>query len=221
MIGNNFSVLEELIMNNPNWRGIDDAEALILYNLALNTEYDIIEIGTNEGFSTICLALGSKDGNNVDIITIDPHTGFATTPIEEKEESKQFTDSAFIGELTPIYDEQLLGTGISYSQYLEHIKEYKVDDIIATTINYSELAFSEVKDTKVDLLFIDGDHRYHFVEKDFELYSSLVANTGSIILDDRKMVGPATLIKDLKESNKFYLMSLTKSFMQVKKKEEK
>lgn len=36
----------------------------------------------------------------------------------------------------------------------------------------------------VDLLFIDGDHRYDAVTQDYEYYSSLVADGGWICLDD-------------------------------------
>jgi predicted O-methyltransferase YrrM len=38
----------------------------------------IIEIGSWKGKSTICLALGSKDGPRVKVYSIDPHTGFRT-----------------------------------------------------------------------------------------------------------------------------------------------
>jgi cephalosporin hydroxylase len=39
-------------------------------------------------------------------------------------------------------------------------------------------------DKKVDLLFIDGDHSYEGVKKDFEMYSPLVAAGGMIVLHD-------------------------------------
>jgi predicted O-methyltransferase YrrM len=37
---------------------------------------------------------------------------------------------------------------------------------------------------KIDFLFIDGDHTYEGVKKDFEMYSSLVRNGGIIALHD-------------------------------------
>jgi len=37
---------------------------------------------------------------------------------------------------------------------------------------------------KIDLLFIDGDHRYKGVKKDFQLYSPLVKQNGLIIFHD-------------------------------------
>lgn len=35
----------------------------------------IVEIGSFEGKSTICLAGGSKDGNRIPVYAIDPHGG--------------------------------------------------------------------------------------------------------------------------------------------------
>ena len=37
---------------------------------------------------------------------------------------------------------------------------------------------------KIDFLFIDGDHRYRGVKKDFQLYSSLVKPNGLIVFHD-------------------------------------
>lgn len=42
----------------------------------------------------------------------------------------------------------------------------------------------ELGDTQIDILFIDGDHSYNGVIRDFELYSKYVSNGGYIIFDD-------------------------------------
>ena len=48
--------------------------------------------------------------------------------------------------------------------------------------------FNEIKNilngNKIDFLFIDGDHSYEGVKKDFEMYKSLVKNNGMIALHD-------------------------------------
>jgi predicted O-methyltransferase YrrM len=41
-----------------------------------------------------------------------------------------------------------------------------------------------LKDNKVDFLFIDGDHSYEGVKKDFEMYSPLVRKGGIIAFHD-------------------------------------
>lgn len=41
-----------------------------------------------------------------------------------------------------------------------------------------------LKDEKLDVLFIDGDHTYEGVKKDFEMYNNLVRKNGIIIFHD-------------------------------------
>jgi len=41
-----------------------------------------------------------------------------------------------------------------------------------------------LKNQKLDLLFIDGDHRYEGVKKDFEMYGPLVKKNGIIAFHD-------------------------------------
>jgi predicted O-methyltransferase YrrM len=41
-----------------------------------------------------------------------------------------------------------------------------------------------LKDNKVDFLFIDADHSYEGVKKDFEMYSPLVRKGGIIAFHD-------------------------------------
>jgi len=41
-----------------------------------------------------------------------------------------------------------------------------------------------LKDTQVDFLFIDGDHRYEAIKQDFNMYSSLVRKGGMIAFHD-------------------------------------
>lgn len=50
--------------------------------------------------------------------------------------------------------------------------------------NTLEKVKSILKGEKVDLLFIDGDHTYEGVKKDFEMYSPLVKKGGIIALHD-------------------------------------
>jgi predicted O-methyltransferase YrrM len=47
-----------------------------------------------------------------------------------------------------------------------------------------EIVATILQDNKLDLLFIDGDHTYEGVKKDFEMYEPLVKAGGIIILHD-------------------------------------
>lgn len=83
------------------------------------------------------------------------------------------------------------------------------------------------QDIKIDLLFIDGDHSYDGVKKDFELYSTILSDNGIIIIHDtdsdyentlivsedakkdhHRFDGPAKFIKELEKNNEFNLINL-------------
>jgi hypothetical protein len=83
------------------------------------------------------------------------------------------------------------------------------------------------QDIKIDLLFIDGDHSYEGVKKDFELYSKILSDNGVIIIHDtdaeyeetlivsedqrkdyHRFDGPSKFIKELQENPKWNLINL-------------
>lgn len=47
----------------------------------------------------------------------------------------------------------------------------------------SDQTYSQINDT-YDMIFIDGDHSYHGVIRDFEIYSKFLKDDGYIIFDD-------------------------------------
>ncbi len=87
--------------------------------------------------------------------------------------------------------------------------------------------FFVLQDIKIDLLFIDGDHSYEGVKKDFELYSNLLNDKGIIIIHDtddnyeQKLLvsedakkdhfsfdGPSKFIKELEKNSLWNLINL-------------
>jgi hypothetical protein len=94
----------------------------------------------------------------------------------------------------------------------------------------SENAFYDFfvrQNIKIDLLFIDGDHSYEGVKKDFELYSTILSNNGIIIIHDTdseyektlivsedskkdhyRFDGPSKFIKELEKNNDYNLINL-------------
>ena len=50
--------------------------------------------------------------------------------------------------------------------------------------SHHERIYNQVKDKKFDILFIDGDHSYEGVKKDFEMYVPLVKDRGLILMHD-------------------------------------
>jgi len=87
--------------------------------------------------------------------------------------------------------------------------------------------FFVLQNIVIDVLFIDGDHSYEGVKKDFELYSTLLSDKGIIIIhdtDDRfeesliisedtkknhhKFDGPSKFIKELEKNTSYNLINL-------------
>ncbi len=83
------------------------------------------------------------------------------------------------------------------------------------------------QDIKIDLLFIDGDHSYEGVKKDFELYSTILSDNGIIIIHDTdseyektlivsedskkdhyRFDGPSKFIKELEKNSDYNLINL-------------
>jgi hypothetical protein len=83
------------------------------------------------------------------------------------------------------------------------------------------------QDIKIDVLFIDGDHSYEGVKKDFELYSKILSDNGLIIIHDtdgdyeeslivsedakkdhHRFDGPSKYIKELQENPDWNLINL-------------
>lgn len=83
------------------------------------------------------------------------------------------------------------------------------------------------QDIKIDVLFLDGDHSYEGVKKDFELYSTILSDNGIIIFHDSdekyvnslivsedqkkdyfKFSGPSKFVKELQNSTEWNMVNL-------------
>ena len=87
--------------------------------------------------------------------------------------------------------------------------------------------FFVLQDIKIDVLFIDGDHSYEGVKKDFELYSNILSENGIIIIHDtdekyeegiivsednkkdyHRFDGPSKFVKELEKNPNYNLINL-------------
>lgn len=135
-------------------------ELAFLYQTArsLKKRGVIVEIGSWQGRSTACIAQGSKQGNNVPVYAIDSFTG----SIENQRPGlKVWTLDDFKNNLT----------------------KAGVQDIVTTIVGTSEEA-AKTWNQPIEFLFIDGDHEYAAVEKDFLLYSPHLINGGIVAFHD-------------------------------------
>ena len=165
---------------------ISEAEAEHLYRLAKDCGGTIGEIGSWKGKSTVCVALGSKKGKGTSrIFAIEPHKDYINPGVRVN-----------VPENTePIFRKNIEKTG--------------VNDIVTPIVMTSEEANRQWR-ALIFLLWIDGDHNYEGVKKDFLLWEPFLKNGGIICFHDafyifanscpgvRKVVEKETII-----SNKF------------------
>ncbi len=148
---------------------LSDPEARLLHDFAKNCTGKgiIVEIGSWKGRSTIWLAKGSKSGNKVQVVAIDPHTG-------SPEHGKVNT----------------------FKEFKSNISSARVNDVVTPVVKTSEDAIKGFKG-KVELLFIDGNHDYEFVKKDFELWSPKLIEGGIIAFHDSHLWnGPKRVVRE-------------------------
>ena len=140
---------------------ISTQEALFLRTMAKRSTSHIVEIGSWKGKSTIALGLGSKAGNRQTVIAIDSHEGDLSYHEWELEKNSSTTGQIF----------------------LENIEKAGITELVWPLFVKSDQASGMVQDG-IGFLFIDGDHRYEGVKKDFELYSPKVKVDGIIAFHD-------------------------------------
>ena len=172
---------------------ITEEEGLFLYDLAAKCKNGaIVEIGSSSGRSTICLAKGSKSGGNMTVYAVDPHNGGGSTP------DPTWWDTDNDGTPAPKY---YINQGKSLAQFKEKLFEHRVDDIVAPMVNYSELIYKKGWVRPIELLFIDGEHRYNYVKMDVEMWSRHLISGGIILMHDSSSSGVRRVINELIVSN--------------------
>lgn len=180
---------------------IVEHEGLFLYNLAKECKNGyIVEIGSAQGRSTICLAKGSKAGYQVKVYSIDPHAGGLYTP------DSTMHDPTSDG--TPDI-KYYTGQGTAHQIFCDNLKKFDVQDIVIPIVDYSELAYKNFDNGKgwnlpIGLLWIDGDHRYKYVMIDVDLWAKHVVSEGKILFHDRPFPGVTRVLNKILKSSRYY-----------------
>ena len=157
---------------------LSEKEAYGLYYIAskINSNGIIVEIGSWKGKSTYCLAKGLKNGK---IYAIDPFNAIGESGSKE------------------IY-EQNKGNIPLYEQFKSKMLHLGVLSKIEPLQGYSNQFIKEF--SKIDFLFIDGDHSIAGCDHDYLNYSPLVSIGGFIAFHDydpnRDELGPTWVIKN-------------------------
>lgn len=133
-------------------------EANLLYRLASEVPANgvIIEIGSYQGRSTICLGLGAKLAG-ARVWAIDPH------------EDYQVNESTHFGME-------------NHAALLKNLVAFDIADVVRVVALTSQAA-SGYWNRPVDLLWIDGCHDYNAVQMDFN-WSMFLTECGLIALHD-------------------------------------
>lgn len=185
--------------NDPNsvdatpigWMDPEEADTLqILANSISNGA--IVEIGSWKGLSTIKLGSGTKSGYNQTVYAIDTFTG------------------------SPEHKEKY-GTIETYTEFMENIKDAYLDDVIVPIRKTSEEAFKEFE-REVGMLFIDGDHSYEMVKKDYDMWSTLLVSGGVLAFHDNNWEGPARVIEEVRNNGLYEEIGTAKTLTYFKKK---
>ena len=140
-----------------------DAQARRLWDRARAVEPGgrIVEIGSYQGRSTIVLAKAAAPG--VEIVAIDPHAGNDRGP-------QEIRGSADDGEQ-------------DHHTFLANLEQAGVRDRVRHVRLASQQAALEVVEP-IDVLYIDGAHRYRPASEDIRRWRPHVADGGTILIHD-------------------------------------
>lgn len=178
-------IINQICLSVPGM--IAEIEGIWLFEMAKKCSKAVVEIGSNTGRSSTCLGCGSKEGNNVPVYCIDPFNGGGATP------DPTWGDMADPGTPDKRY---YINQGASFDTFWENIKKFGLQNTIHPIIDYSGAAFDKFSKEPIELLFIDGDHRYNYVKLDFDLWEPLLVKGGIIAMHDSAYIGVRKVINE-------------------------
>lgn len=143
------------------WLTDDQIERLHVAATAVPSGGRIVEIGSFRGRSTIVLA--SSASPDVQIVAIDPHAGNDRGP----QEIEGFVDEA--AEDNARFEQNLLGAGVR--ERITHLRMFSDD------------AHADV-DGDIDVLFVDGAHRFGPARADIRDWGARVVPGGRMLIHD-------------------------------------
>ncbi len=150
----------------------------------------IVEIGSWKGKSTIWLALGAMAVRGDKVYAIDPHT--------------------------PLLEEGYVED--TEADFRRNIEEAEIDSQVVSMVMTSEEAVKGWN-KPVGLLWIDGDHRYEQVKRDFLLWEPHVIEGGIIAMHDtiRKKGPKRVLWEEVFHSDHFQDISIVDNITAARK----
>ena len=156
-----------------------DECALLMQLAARVHEGVIVELGSYRGRSTVALALGSKRGARVPVHAVEPHARFTGV-----------LGAEFGPEDRLAFERNIARSG--------------ADDLVQHIARHSEKAV-EGWSQPIGLLWIDADHAYEAVRRDFSLWTRHLTPGGVVALDDSTVpgIGPYRVVQESLASGRY------------------
>jgi len=155
-------------------------ELQLLYELAGQVEEGcIVEVGSFRGRSTVALAAGAAAGANPTVYAIEPHAPF-----------EGVLGGQFGAEDRGEFYRTMLASG--------HFRNVRL-------VNLSSEQVAPGWQEPIGLLWIDGDHSYEGVQRDFAAWRPFLHPAAPVAFDDslNPDIGPSRLIEQLREEGEF------------------
>jgi hypothetical protein len=174
-----FGPIEEFLGRTEGMTSL--AEAKLLYELAREVRSGcIVEVGAYRGRTTVALGRGSLDGHRVPVFAIEPHQPFT---------------GVLGGRFGPP------DAGAFYRAMLETGCYH-----VVRLVSLSSEQVAPGWPWPVALLWIDGDHRYEGVRRDFESWQPHLMERATVVFDDADdpALGPHRVIAELLATGEFH-----------------
>jgi predicted O-methyltransferase YrrM len=155
------SDLDEALEGVEGWFSPDQVARVVERATALPPTGRVVEIGSFRGRSTIAIARSAPEG--VEIVAIDPHAGNDRGP----QEIEGFEDEA----------------AVDSKVFLTNLERAGVRDRVTYVRKFSHDALDDVPGS-IDLLHIDGAHRYKPASDDIASWGAKVVDGGSVLIHD-------------------------------------
>jgi hypothetical protein len=176
---------------------LTDSQAAMLADAATGCPLDgeIVEIGSFRGKSTIVLAMHAPEGAAV--VAIDPHAGNDRGP----QEIEGFEDEA-AGDRAA-FEKNLAAAGVRHR--VRHVREF------------SDRAHGAVHGS-IDVLYIDGAHRYRPARADIRDWGARVADGGEMLIHDSFSSVGVTLaiVRELVFGGRFRYLGRSRSLVRYR-----
>jgi len=155
----------------------------------------IVEIGSFRGRSTIVLAAGASD--SVEVVAIDPHAGNDRGP----------------GEIDGYATEAASDRDV----FVANLRRAGVADRVRHVAMFSDVAHAEVADP-IDVLYIDGAHRYAPARADIRSWGHRVADGGTLLIHDSFSSVGVTLaiVRELVPGRRFRYVGRSRSLTEYR-----